>query len=58
MYLATGSNELSGVYKQKITKLDSDLTAIEGVFQMLRRDKRQTQCEDKRDTLACDERLT
>ena len=57
--LETGSNESSEVYKQKISKLENDLTIIEGVIQKMRQDKEQMLdslkiCEGERDALACD----
>ena len=57
--LETGSNESSEVYKQNISKLENDLTTIEGVIQKMRQDKEQMLdslkiCEGERDALACD----
>jgi chromosome segregation ATPase len=57
--LETGSNESSEVYKQNISKLEFDLTTIEGVIQKMRQDKEQMLdslkiCEGERDALACD----
>ena len=57
--LETESNKSSGVYNQKVSKLESDLTEIEDIVQKLKQDKEQIAdslqlCVEERDALACD----